>query len=76
MKGLVCEYSGYKTDHKKEICLCVSEVHQFGVNVVNSGGHVTAINPDNLKVIKPQKIPPIFDDWRVQMGFESWNNLE
>lgn len=70
MKGLVCEIF-YMPE--RGLFLCVSEVHEYGVCIADEDGLTRAIDPVRLRIVKPSKIPPIFDDWRVQMGFESWN---
>gem|GEM_PF-2805864 len=71
VKGLVCEICDLP---EKGFFLCISEVREHGiVCIVGEDGSIASTNSNYLHIVKPQKIPPIFDDWRVQMGFESWN---
>ena len=73
MKGLVCEHRGILEDEEIQLVLCISELHSYGVTFVKTNGEIGTINPSSLKIAKPAKIPKEFEDWRVQMGFESWN---
>lgn len=68
MKGLICEY----WDNSERV-LCVSDVHEYGVCIADEDGLITTHDPKYLRIVKPSKIPPQFDDWRVKMGFERWN---
>lgn len=89
MKGLVCDYKESKWEEapkgvatcvptmretiRLKPVLCISDCHDYGVTVCDENGNVFTVKPDDLIITPPDRIPPKFDDWRVQMGFDGWN---
>lgn len=79
MKGLVCTIEKDKYNDKGDLVretfevLCISEVHNYGVCIAHKDGTVDTVPPDKIKIIPPNHIQVSFDDWRVMMGLEVWN---